>query len=134
MSRPTVCQKDFDSLLIWADLVQGDTPREAIERGIRGAIIDGHLKPGTHITQQSVANAFKVSRMPVREALRRLEVQGYLKGAQNKGYVVADAEVGVSAGDLSSLLRLLNEKYSLIADEASRLEFIHRISAAVQHS
>lgn len=47
-------------------------PRETIEEVLREAIMDGRLEPGERLTQQAIANAFQVSRMPVREALRSL--------------------------------------------------------------
>ncbi|WP_116834368.1 GntR family transcriptional regulator, partial [Pseudomonas savastanoi] len=40
-----------------------DLPRETIEEALRQAIIDGRLTPGERLTQQAIANAFKVSRM-----------------------------------------------------------------------
>ncbi|RMV04333.1 GntR transcriptional regulator, partial [Pseudomonas amygdali pv. myricae] len=63
-------------------------PREAIEEALRAAIMAGRLEPGERLTQQAIADAFQVSRMPVREALRSLETQGYIATASHKGYRV----------------------------------------------
>lgn len=49
---------------------------ERVTRHLRDAIFDGHLPPGTPIRQETVARELGTSRIPVREALRRLEVEG----------------------------------------------------------
>ncbi|MFA1047230.1 GntR family transcriptional regulator, partial [Pseudomonas ficuserectae] len=65
-------------------------PRETIEEVLREAIMDGRLEPGERLTQQAIANAFQVSRMPVREALRSLETQGYIATEYHKSYRVTN--------------------------------------------
>lgn len=75
-------------------LMRNSLPREArvnIEQCLKVAIETGALAPGTRITQQSVADVFQVSRMPVREALRMLDVQGYVENQPNCGYIVSAA-------------------------------------------
>jgi DNA-binding GntR family transcriptional regulator len=42
---------------------------------IRQAILHGELKPGTKLTEQDLAAQYEVSRTPVREAIRQLEVE-----------------------------------------------------------
>ena len=42
---------------------------------IRAAILSGDLKPGEKLTEQDLAAEFEVSRTPVREAIRQLEVE-----------------------------------------------------------
>ncbi|WP_259641311.1 GntR family transcriptional regulator, partial [Pseudomonas cannabina] len=59
---------------------------------LRAAIMDGRLEPGERLTQQAIADAFQVSRMPVREALRSLETQGYIATAYHKGYRVTNGQ------------------------------------------
>jgi DNA-binding GntR family transcriptional regulator len=49
---------------------------ESVSRGLRNAILDGRLKPGERIRQESVAHQYGTSRIPVREALRHLESEG----------------------------------------------------------
>lgn len=46
---------------------------------LRSAILAGDLAPGTTIVETDVASLLDVSRTPVREALRRLELEGYLE-------------------------------------------------------
>lgn len=42
-------------------------------------ILDGRLEPGTYLREREVAAEFKVSRTPVREALRQLARDGYVR-------------------------------------------------------
>jgi len=42
---------------------------------IRAAILRGELKPGAKLTEQDLAAEYEVSRTPVREAIRQLEVE-----------------------------------------------------------
>lgn len=42
---------------------------------IRSAILSGELKPGSKLTEQDLAAEYEVSRTPIREAIRQLEVE-----------------------------------------------------------
>jgi DNA-binding GntR family transcriptional regulator len=46
---------------------------------LRSAIIDGTLKPNQRLVEKSLAEELQVSRTPVREALRHLEVEGLIQ-------------------------------------------------------
>jgi DNA-binding GntR family transcriptional regulator len=48
---------------------------EQVCERIRSAILSGALKPGSKLTEQDLAAEFEVSRTPVREAIRQLEVE-----------------------------------------------------------
>lgn len=56
---------------------------------IRTAIEDGVLAPGEALNQVDLAASFGYSRIPIREALRRLEAEGYVTYQANKGATVA---------------------------------------------
>lgn len=60
----------------------------AYER-IRAAIRDGHLTPGSRITEGELAKWLGVSRTPIREAILRLEQDGLLTYAPRQGLMVA---------------------------------------------
>lgn len=83
-----------------------------IETALRAAIIEGILKPNDRLTQQAVAAAFGLSRMPAREALRGLETQGYLAADRYRSYVVTASSEADWAGDLPGLLRVVGEQYA----------------------
>jgi DNA-binding GntR family transcriptional regulator len=60
-----------------------------IAEALRDQIISGALKAGEALRQERLASRFETSRMPVREALRILENEGFVVMAPNKGAVVA---------------------------------------------
>jgi hypothetical protein len=55
---------------------------------LRKRIIDGHYPPGERLAEIPVAEAFGVSRTPVRLAFRTLEQEGLLEKAGKRGYAV----------------------------------------------
>jgi DNA-binding GntR family transcriptional regulator len=44
------------------------------------------LGPGAHLAEQALADAFRVSRTPIRQALQALEAQGLVERQRNRGY------------------------------------------------
>jgi DNA-binding GntR family transcriptional regulator len=57
---------------------------------VRDRIIKGVYAGGSRITEQEIANSTGVSRTPVREALRRLEAEGFVKVTANHGAIVTE--------------------------------------------
>jgi DNA-binding GntR family transcriptional regulator len=66
------------------------TATEFVEATLKAAILDGRLAGGLPLRQEEVAAVFGVSRMPVREAMRRLEAQALLDFVPHKGAVVTE--------------------------------------------
>jgi DNA-binding GntR family transcriptional regulator len=62
---------------------------EQIADVLRAEIESGDLPPGSSLNQVQIADRFQLSRIPIREALRHLEAEGYLTYLPNKGAVVA---------------------------------------------
>ncbi len=62
---------------------------ERIAAVLRDDIITGRLKPDTVLRQEHLADRFKISRMPVRDALRLLEAEGLIDMPKNRGARVA---------------------------------------------
>jgi DNA-binding GntR family transcriptional regulator len=58
---------------------------EMIVASLRRAIIEGHLRPGESLRQENLARHFALSRIPVREALRQLESEGWVVLQPNRG-------------------------------------------------
>ena len=50
--------------------------REVVFKTLRNAIIHGELKPGERLMEEKLAKSLEVSRTPVREAIRMLELEG----------------------------------------------------------
>jgi DNA-binding GntR family transcriptional regulator len=60
---------------------------------IREAIIKGDFKPGERLRQADLAEKMGVSRMPIREAFRKLEAEGLIKLEPHKGAVVKSISI-----------------------------------------
>lgn len=56
---------------------------------LRGMIETGELSPRTPLREVHLANALEMSRTPVREALRRLETEGFVDNVPRQGMMVA---------------------------------------------
>ncbi|MBR9869346.1 MAG: GntR family transcriptional regulator [Oceanospirillales bacterium] len=56
------------------------------------AILSGELKPGSRIREVELAEWLKISRTPVREAVRRLESEGLICLVGHKGMAVAELD------------------------------------------
>lgn len=54
---------------------------------VRDSIVTGRLRPGTRLVEQKLAEGLSVSRVPVREALIRLEREGLIVSRPNGKYV-----------------------------------------------
>jgi len=86
--------------------VRASTTADGIAGALREEIQGGALAPGEPIRQKRVAARFGVSRIPVREALRRLEAEGLVVARPNRGTSVGtlDAEVLREAYELRALV------------------------------
>jgi DNA-binding GntR family transcriptional regulator len=61
------------------------TKADEIAHVLEEAIVSGELAPGTVLRQEQVSARFRVSRTPVREALRRLAALGLVSFVPNRG-------------------------------------------------
>lgn len=71
------------------DLGAAPTTSDIVLRHLRAAIVAGDLEQGAPIRQDDVAKLFNVSKIPVREALKQLEAEGFVTFQRNRGAVVA---------------------------------------------
>ncbi|WP_417582209.1 GntR family transcriptional regulator [Pelagibacterium sp.] len=71
------------------DLGRQASAGDVIYDALRDAIIRGEIEEGEPLRQDSIAQMFNVSRIPVREAMQRLEAQGLVVSERYKGVVVA---------------------------------------------
>lgn len=68
---------------------------EIISR-LRHAIVSGQLPPGAHLNESEIAKQMAVSRIPIREAIKKLEQEGLVVRHPNKGvYVISFTEQDV---------------------------------------
>ena len=78
------------------------TAQDAVLVGLRTDILTGDLGPGDQIVQETLADRYGVSRVPIREALKTLESEGQVVYFPHRGYFVAD----LSVADLLEVYRL----------------------------
>lgn len=64
--------------------------RDVIFEALREAIIIGELKPGERLMEIQLSEKMGVSRTPVREAIRKLELEGFVDMIPRRGAQVAD--------------------------------------------
>lgn len=80
--------------------------RERICKEIREEITYGKLSPGERLLEYKLAERFKTSRSPIREALRQLESEGLVTFEQNKGITIPNLSIEevIEIYDLRTLL------------------------------
>ncbi len=72
---------------------EGAKPRLRVQDQLRRDIILGALPPGTRVTEATLAAKYGLSRVPVREALRALEAEGFVESKPYAGSTVAKIPV-----------------------------------------
>ncbi len=81
------------------DFVQAEALWERVLTAIRRAIVLGDLQPGAHLKEPLLAERFGVSRLPVREAIARLEREGLVRIEPRRGAFV----VGITTRDIDDI-------------------------------
>ncbi|MBV8718203.1 MAG: GntR family transcriptional regulator [Chloroflexi bacterium] len=98
---------------------------------LRSAILGGQLAPGSRIVEADLARQMRISRSPVREAVRKLEQEGLLEYLPRRGTVVS----GLSRQDVADAyqLRAYLEAYGarLAATHATELD-LARLTELIQ--
>ena len=69
---------------------------------LRKDILQGKLRQGEKLTEQQICDEYNVSRTPVREAFRQLELEGFIETIPNRGAFV----VGFSMQDIHDMYEL----------------------------
>ena len=98
---------------------------------LREAIVAGKMAPGERFAEDKLAASFKVSRVPLRDALRRLEAEGYVSFISHGEIAISKPTVDevedfyLIAGVLEGLAaRLAVERAT--AEDISRLRELHQ--------
>jgi len=89
------------------------TASVAVLADLRRAIATGEFAPGQQLRQESLAERFGVSRVPLREAFQVLEGEGQIVHEPHRGYFVAQ----LSLPDLVEVYRLR----AILEGEAARV-------------
>ena len=86
-----------------------NTTSSTIAEGLRTEINFGRLKPCDKILEREIAEKFKVSHIPVREALKILEGEGFLMYEKFAGYRVREV-TAEEMMELMSIMRFLTSQ------------------------
>lgn len=98
--------------------------RDVVFNTLRQAILRGELKPGERLMEIQLANKLGVSRTPIREAIRKLELDGLVLMIPRKGAEVADI-TEKSLVDVLEIRRALEElAVQLTCDRITKEEFL----------
>ncbi|HHW57606.1 MAG TPA: GntR family transcriptional regulator [Clostridia bacterium] len=89
--------------------------RDVVFDYMKNAIITGKLQPGERLMEVQLAEKLGVSRTPVREAIRKLELEGLVVMVPRKGAYVADLD----AKDLLNVLEVRSSLEGLAASLAA---------------
>ena len=89
--------------------------RDVVFENLREAILEGNLKPGQRLMEVQLAEQLGVSRTPIREAIRKLELEGLVVMLPRKGAYVAD----VSLKDIIDVLEIRASLEGLAASLAA---------------
>ena len=113
--------------------------REQVYEKLKEMIIEGEISPDERIVESDYATLFNISRTPIREAIRMLELEGLVEigdkgGARIKKItpkdikeifkirvalegIIIDEIITSKNPDLSALEKLLDETYNLIVED-----------------
>ena len=69
------------------EIQDNNSLRANVFKELEQAILNGNFAPGDSLIEQRLSAELGVSRTPVREALRQLELEGLVKTIPNKGAV-----------------------------------------------
>lgn len=88
--------------------------RDVVFNTLRQAILTGELKPGERLMEIHLANKLGVSRTPIREAIRKLELEGLVTMIPRRGAEVAQ----ITEKSLQDVLEVRSSLDALCAELA----------------
>lgn len=106
--------------------------RDVVFKTLRQAILKGELKPGERLMEIALAEKLGVSRTPIREAIRKLELEGLVVMVPRKGAHVAN----ITEKDLNDVLEVRIGLENMAIDKACCLmkkEQFQELKAAEEH-
>jgi len=122
------------ALLLPAAAAPRASTSRVIADALRAAIVEGTLAPGAPLRQDAIARHFSVSAIPVREALRQLESEGWARVEVNKGATVAplSADEAREIYEIRSALESLAIGLAIPAHTAATLRAAEKLHKAAE--
>ncbi len=109
-----------------AAVVERRTVAEDVYRALKRDIIRLRHRPGASLTEQELAGLYGSSRVPVREACRRLQQEGLITGRPYKGYLVNQISLK-QIGDSFDLREVLETHAIELAARRASVEDLSRL-------
>src|ERR1700761_3951619 len=115
------------------------TRAEELRLQLADEIVRGALPPGASLDETDIARRFKVSRTPVREALRQLAASGLIETRAHRGAVVARPTIDRLTGMFEAMAELEALCAGLAAErmtpvERHKLEAVHEELRVLSHA
>lgn len=107
------------------------TIREVVFRYLRDSILAGEYENGQRLIESELAQKFGVSRTPIREAFRKLELEGLVQSLSHRGVIVTT----LSARDIDEIYSIRSVLEGLAANLAAkrrRMEHIEQLDALLR--
>lgn len=104
--------------------------REAVLQVLKKAILNGSLKPGQLLSENKIAAKLSVSRTPIREALRILEIENLVVTLPGRKVIVSIPTVQ----DIKDIyeIRLILEVEALRTITPDRAELIRKLESCIE--
>lgn len=108
--------------------------RDLVAAELRRLILDGSLKPGQRLVEDQLAEQLGVSRNPLREAIRMLEAEGFLRVAARRGAFVStlSAQQAADLFEVRLALEPLGARLAALRPSPGHLARMKEILARVQ--
>jgi DNA-binding GntR family transcriptional regulator len=103
---------------------------DVVSEQIRGRILDGTLKPGERLVEDRLSAELGVSRVPVREALRGLSVEGLVTLLPRRGATVVEV-TPQSVAELVEVRALLEGLNARLAAQRHDPEIVAQLEATL---
>lgn len=108
--------------------------RETVCEALRDAIRRGILEPGERLMEVQLADELGISRTPVREAIRKLEQEGYVIMMPRRGTYVSDVSVKdiKEIFEIRSALESLSTQLAAMRIEPEELERLRNLLIEIE--
>ncbi len=116
--------------LLWTPPVR-ETVSAAAYRHLREAILQGQIPMGARINELELATAWRVSRTPIRDAMRRLEAEGLVEGVPGRGVIVPRLSLA-DIDELYEVREVLEARAARRAAERATPEFHARCKVLIR--
>jgi|GEM_PF-73199 len=107
------------------------TVREAVYQKLRNAIIDGYFKPGDALIERILSKEMQVSRTPIREALRKLELEGLVTTVPYRGVMITELTLE-DVNQIYEVHEVLHARAAVLATRFATAETLQALDRCIK--